>query len=97
MLVSILDGIKSGKSTEDAVSSAIGVLFAEFEKSWLQELKQKDFRRIHGIQILPTKLKESSLIVDDVESVAEIEVKDARKYAILGDLLRPKGFMAWQS
>ena len=91
MLVSILDGIKSGKSTEDAVSSAVGASFVEFEKSWLQELKQKNFRRIHGIQILPTKLKESSTIVDDVESVAEIAVKDARKYAILGDLLRHEG------
>ncbi|MBI2556411.1 MAG: hypothetical protein HYW13_03170 [Planctomycetes bacterium] len=56
LLVSILDGIKSGKSTEDAVSSITGASFDEFEKSWLQELKQKDFRRIHGIQILPTKL-----------------------------------------
>src|SRR3989339_87160 len=91
LLVSILDGIKSGKSTEDAVSAATGVSFDEFEKSWLQELKQKNFRRIHGIQILPTKLKESSKIVDDVESVAEIEVKDARKCAILGDLLRHEG------
>ncbi|MBI5677762.1 MAG: tetratricopeptide repeat protein, partial [Planctomycetes bacterium] len=91
LLVSILDGIKSGKSTEDAVSSATGASFDEFEKKWMQELKQKNFRRIHGIQILPTKLKESSKIVDDVESVAEIEVKDARKYAILGDLLRHEG------
>ena len=91
LLVSILDGIKSGKSTEDAVSSTIGASFAEFEKSWLQELKQKNFQRIPGIQILPTKLKESSKIVDDVESVAEIEVKEARKYAILGDLLRHEG------
>ncbi|OHB98947.1 MAG: hypothetical protein A2Z57_13465 [Planctomycetes bacterium RIFCSPHIGHO2_12_39_6] len=29
--------------------------------------------------------------MDDLESVAEIEVKDARKYAILGDLLRREG------
>ena len=91
LLVSILDGIKDGKSTEDAVSSAVGASFVKFEKSWRQELKQKNFRRIHGIQILPTKLKESSPIVDDVESVAEIEVKDARKYAVLGDLLRHEG------
>ncbi|OHC05679.1 MAG: hypothetical protein A2Z57_10755 [Planctomycetes bacterium RIFCSPHIGHO2_12_39_6] len=91
LLISILDGIKNGKSTEDAVSATIGASFSEFEKNWLQELKQKNFRRIHGIQILPTKLKESSTVVDDVESVAEIEVKDARKYAILGDLLRHEG------
>lgn len=91
LLVSILDGIKNGKPTEDAVSSATGVPFAEFEKNWLQDLKQKKFRRIHGIQILPTKLKETSTIVDDMESVAEIEVKDAKKYAILGDLLRREG------
>lgn len=91
LLVSILDGIKSGKSTEDAVSSTTGVPFAEFEKNWLQDLKQKKFRRIHGIQILPTKLKETSTIVDDMESVAEIEVKDAKKYAVLGDLLRREG------
>ncbi|GAN34276.1 MAG: tetratricopeptide repeat protein [Candidatus Brocadia sp. AMX2] len=91
LLVSILDGIKNGKSTEDAVSSAIEIPFVDFEKNWLQDLKQKKFRRIHGIQILPTKLKESSTIVDDMESVAEIEVKDAKKYAILGDLLRHEG------
>jgi tetratricopeptide (TPR) repeat protein len=91
LLVSILDGIKGGKSAEDAVSSAIGVSFDAFEKNWLQDLKQKQFRRIHGIQILPTKLKETSTIVDDMESVAEIEVKDARKYATLGDLLRHEG------
>ncbi|MDO8142723.1 MAG: tetratricopeptide repeat protein [Candidatus Brocadiales bacterium] len=91
LLVSILEGIKNGKSTEDAVSSVTGASFPEFEKNWLQELKQKKFRRIHGIQILPTKLKESSAIVDDVESVAEIDVKDARKYAIMGDLLRHEG------
>lgn len=90
-LASILDDIKNGKSTEDAVSLATGVSFAEFEKNWLQDLKQKKFRRIHGIQILPTKLQETSSIVDDMESVAEIEVKDARKYAILGDLLRREG------
>jgi tetratricopeptide (TPR) repeat protein len=90
-LASILDGIKNGKSTEDAVSLATGVSFAEFEKNWLQDLKQKKFQRIHGIQILPTKLQESSTLVDDMESVAEIEVKDARKYAILGDLLRREG------
>lgn len=91
LLVSILDGIRGGKSTKDAVSSATGISFAEFERSWLQDLKQKKFRRIHGIQILPTKLKEASAIVDDLESVAEIEVKDARKYAVLGDLLRREG------
>ncbi len=91
LIVSILDGIKGGKSTEDAVSSATGVPFADFEKNWLQDLKQKKFRKIHGIQILPTKLKETSTIVDDMESVAEIEVRDARKYAILGDLLRHEG------
>lgn len=91
LLVSILDSIKDGKSTEDAVSSVMGVSFAEFEKGWLQDLKQKPFRRIHGIQVLPTKLKETSTIVDDVESVAEIEIKDARKHAILGDLLRREG------
>ncbi len=90
-LVSILGGIRGGKSTEDAVSETTGVPFAEFEKNWLHDLKQKKFRRIHGIQILPTKLKETSAIVDDVESVAEIEVKDARKFAILGDLLRHEG------
>src|SRR3989338_7735345 len=67
------------------------VSLVEFEKNWLNELKQKKLRRIHGIRILPTKLKESSAIVDDLESVAEIEVKDARKYAILGDLLRREG------
>ncbi len=94
LVVSILDGIKNGKSTEDAVSSALGTSFSGFEKNWLQELKQKNFRRIHGIRILPTKLKESSTIVDDVESVAEIEVKDARKFAILGDLLRREGLHA---
>jgi len=91
LLVSILDRIRNGKSTEDAVSSETGVSFDEFEKSWLQELKQKNFRKIHGIRILPTQLKESSTMIDDVESVAEIEVKDARKYAILGDLLRHEG------
>lgn len=90
-LVSILDGIKEGKSPEEAVSVATGVPFAEFERNWLQDLKQKKFRKIHGIQILPTKLKETSTIVDDMESVAEIEVKDARKYATLGDLLRREG------
>jgi len=41
--------------------------------------------------MLPTKLQETSAIVDDVESVAEIEVKDARKFAVLGDLLRREG------
>jgi len=91
LLVSLLDSIKDGKSTEDAVSAVTGVSFAEFEKGWLQNLKQKPFRRIHGIQVLPTKLKETSKIVDDVESVAEIEAKDARKHAILGDLLRQEG------
>src|SRR3990172_1042515 len=91
LIISILDGIRDGKSTEEAVSSAMGVSFVEFEKNWLNELKQKKLRRIHGIRILPTKLKESSAIVDDLESVAEIEVKDARKYAILGDLLRREG------
>lgn len=90
-LVSILDSIKNGKSPEDAVSSATGVSFPEFEKNWMHDLKQKKFRRIHGIQILPTKLKETSASVEDVESVAEIEVKDARKYAVLGDLLRREG------
>ncbi len=91
LLVSILDGIKGGESPEEAVSLATGVSFAEFEKNWLQDLKQKKFRRIHGIQILPTRLKETSTIVDDVESVADIEIKDARKFAILGDLLRREG------
>lgn len=41
LLVSILDGIKNGKSTEDAVSSAIEIPFVDFEKNWLQDLKQK--------------------------------------------------------
>ncbi len=91
LLVSILDSIKGGKSTEDAVSAVMGVSFAEFEKGWLLDLKQKPFRRIRGIQVLPTKLKETSTVVDDVESVAEIEVKDAKKHAILGDLLRREG------
>ncbi|OQZ01639.1 MAG: hypothetical protein B6D35_02465 [Candidatus Brocadia sp. UTAMX2] len=90
-LISILDDIRGGKSPEEAVSLATGVPFAVFEKNWLQDLKQKKFRRIHGIQMLPTKLQEASAIVDDVESVAEIEVKDARKFAILGDLLRREG------
>lgn len=90
-IVSILDGIKGGKSPEEAVSLATGVPFAEFEKNWLQDLKQKKFRRIHGIQILPTQLKETSTIVDDMESVADIEIRDARKFAILGDLLRREG------
>ena len=57
----------------------------------MDNLKQKKLRKIHGIQVLPTKLKETSSSVDDVESVAEIEAKDARKYAILGDLLRHEG------
>ncbi len=91
LLVSILDGIKDGKSSEDALSSAMRVSFDEFEKNWMQDLKQKKFRKIHGIQVLPTRLRESSTIVDDVESVAEIETKDARKFAILGDLLRREG------
>lgn len=91
LIISILDGIRDGKSTEEAVSSAMGVSFEEFEKNWLNELKQKKLRRIHGIRILPTKLKESSATVDDLESVAEIEVKDVRKFAILGDLLRREG------
>jgi tetratricopeptide (TPR) repeat protein len=91
LLASVLDGIRDGKSTEDAISSSTGVSFAEFEKHWLEDLKQKKYRRIHGIQVLPTRLKESSTIVDDVESVAEIEVKEARKYATLGDLLRHEG------
>ncbi len=91
LLASVLDNIRNGKSAEDAVSAAVGVPFAEFEKNWLHDLKQKPFRRIHGIQILPTRLKESSSVVDDVESVAEIEVKDARKYAVIGDLLRREG------
>ncbi len=91
LLVSILEGVKNGKSTEDAVSSAVNVSFDEFEKNWMQDLKQKKLRRVHGIRILPTKLKESSIIVDDIESVAEIEVKEAKKYAVLGDLLRHAG------
>lgn len=91
LLITILDSIKEGKSTEDAILSAIGVPFDEFEKNWLQDLKQKKFRRVHGIQVLPTRLKESSSLVDDIESVAEIEVKDARRFAILGDLLRREG------
>lgn len=90
-LTSILDGIKNGKATEDAVSSVTGIPFGEFEKNWLQDLKQKKLKRVHGIQVLPTQLKESSTIIDDVESIADIEVKDARKYAILGDLLRREG------
>lgn len=91
LLTSILDGIKNGKAAEDAVSSVTGIPFVEFEKNWLQDLKQRGFRRIHGIQVLPTRLKESSTVTDDVESIADIEVKDARKYAILGDLLRREG------
>lgn len=91
LLVSILDGIKNGKSTEESVMSSMGVSFAEFEKDWLQDLKKKKLRRIHGVQVLPIKLKDASSVVDDLESVAEIEVKDARKYAILGDLLRREG------
>lgn len=94
LIATILEGIKNGSSTEDAIQLATGVPFYEFEKDWLQDLKQKKLRRIHGIRILPTKLKESSVIVDDVESVAEIEVKDARKYAILGDLLRREGLQS---
>src|SRR3989338_5430786 len=91
LIISILDGIRDGKTTEEAGSSAMGVSFLEFGKNWLNELKQKKLRRIHGISILPTKLKESSAIVDDLESVAEIEVKDARKCTILRDLLRHEG------
>ncbi|MCF6157532.1 MAG: hypothetical protein E3K32_02940 [wastewater metagenome] len=91
LLAALFDAIKSGKSTEDAVQSVTGTPFDEFEKKWVQDLKQKDLRRIHGIQILPTKLQETSSLVNDVESVAEIEVKAARKYAVLGDLLRREG------
>ncbi len=90
-LTSILDSIKNGKTTEESVSSVTGVPFDIFEKNWLQNLKQKELRRIHGIQVLPTKLKESSTVVNDVDSVADIEAKDARKYAVLGDLLRREG------
>lgn len=91
LLADLLDTIKNGKSTEEAILSVTGVPLKEFEKEWLHDLKQKKLRKIHGIQILPTRLKESSAIVDDVESVAEIEVKEARKYATLGDLLRREG------
>ncbi|MFO0795491.1 MAG: peptidase MA family metallohydrolase [Candidatus Brocadiaceae bacterium] len=91
VIANILEGIRDGKPVEDAVSSAVSVPFDTFEKNWLDDLKQKKLRRIHGIQVLPTKLKETSSAVDDVESVAEIEAKEARKYAILGDLLRHEG------
>lgn len=91
VIANILEDIRNGKSVEDAVSSSSSVPFDAFEKNWLNDLKQKKLRRIHGIQVLPTKLKETSSVVDDVESVAEIEVKEARKYAILGDLLRHEG------
>ncbi|MDR4508477.1 MAG: tetratricopeptide repeat protein [Candidatus Brocadiaceae bacterium] len=91
LLVTILDEIKSGKSTEEAVSLAMDVPFHEFQENWLKHLKSRKLRKINGIQVLPTRLKESSTIVDDLESVAEIEVKDAKKYAILGDLLRHEG------
>ncbi len=91
VIANILEDIRDGKSLEDAVLSAASVPFDTFEKNWLDNLKQKKLRKIHGIQVLPTKLKETSSSVDDVESVAEIEAKDARKYAILGDLLRHEG------
>lgn len=94
LIASILDGIRNGKSTESAVSSALNTSFVEFEKSWLQNLKSKKLRRVHGVQILPTKLKEMSAISDDRESVAEIEAKDARKHAVLGDLLRREGLFS---
>ncbi|MBM4055229.1 MAG: tetratricopeptide repeat protein [Planctomycetes bacterium] len=90
-ITAILDEIKSGMDAKDAISSALGIPFDVFEKNWLQYLKEKKLKRVHGIRILPTKLKESSSIVDDLESVAEIEVKDARKFAMLGDLLRREG------
>ncbi|MGQ3685568.1 MAG: tetratricopeptide repeat protein [Candidatus Loosdrechtia sp.] len=94
LLAIILEDIKNGNTTEGAIQLATGVPFDEFAKDWLQDLKQKKLRRIHGIRILPTRLKESSALVDDVESVAEIEVRDARKYAIIGDLLRREGLQS---
>lgn len=90
-ITAMLDEIKKGMDAKDAISSAIGIPFDTFEKNWLQYLKEKKLRRVHGIKLLPTKLKETSTIVDDLESVAEIEVKDARKFAMLGDLLRREG------
>ncbi|MCF6147134.1 MAG: tetratricopeptide repeat protein [Candidatus Kuenenia sp.] len=91
LITAILDEIKRGLDAKDAISSVIGIPFDMFEKNWLQYLKEKKLRRVHGIKILPTKLKETSAIVDDLESVAEIEVKEARKFAMLGDLLRREG------
>ncbi|WP_347274004.1 tetratricopeptide repeat protein [Candidatus Kuenenia sp.] len=91
LITAILDEIKNGMDAKEALSSATGVPFNTFEENCLQYLKQKKLRRVHGIKILPTILKESSTIVDDLESVAEIEVKEAKKFAILGDLLRREG------
>jgi len=91
LIKSVLDEIKQGRSAKEAISTAMNMPFDTFEKSWLQDLKKKNLRRIHGIQILPTKLQETSTVVDDIESVAEIEAKEAKKFAVLGDLLRGEG------
>ncbi|MCB7129505.1 MAG: tetratricopeptide repeat protein [Candidatus Brocadiales bacterium] len=84
----ILDVIAMGKSVEEAVEEGLGMPFEEFEREWKVYLRKTSPQKIPGLKVMPTRLKDPAKPGQTEESPVEIEVAEARKFTMLGDLLQ---------
>ncbi len=88
LLRKILEIIAEGESAENAVAQSLQIPFTQFEQEWQEYLRNRDLKKIPGIQAMPLHFKKGESEKSDVEDVSEIEAGDARKHAKLGDILR---------
>ncbi|MFQ5862709.1 MAG: tetratricopeptide repeat protein [Candidatus Brocadiales bacterium] len=84
LLNKILDEIGAGRSVEEAVEVGLGMPFEDFERDWRAYMRTLGLKKIPGLRVMPLKIKGPGA---KEESPTEIEVADARKFTMLGDLL----------
>ncbi len=83
----MLDEMKDGKSDREAVSTALGVPFSQFEKEWKKWLKTLDLTPLATRHKSRLYFKNKNQSSDELESIGE---EEAEKYTYLGDLLRAR-------
>ncbi|HHT9154002.1 MAG TPA: peptidase MA family metallohydrolase, partial [Candidatus Hypogeohydataceae bacterium YC40] len=92
LLNEILQGIRDGKSVEEAVATGLtarmggntSVSFEDFQREWLTYLRSLGLSKIPGLQVMATKIKEPGKKED---SPMEIEAEETRHFTLLGDIL----------
>jgi len=93
----IIDGLKAGKSDEDAVASALGMTFPQFEAAWKKAIRSRPapksapaFEKMVFKDERQTETKKEREKAYERGELGTLPNTEARQHAHLGELLRAR-------